>query len=161
MPKYKTLLIDRFLNKVNKTDSCWIWLGAKQTSGYGRFYNGDLNKVIGSHQFSYLYFIGQIPNGINVCHNCDNPSCVNPNHLFLGTQKDNLKDMFKKGRGRKLNTYKSGTKHFKAKLSQKDIKRIRNLYNTGELNSYELGDIYNVHRTTINRLIRKETYQNE
>ena len=69
--------------------------------------------------------------------------------------------MFKKGRGRKLNTYKSGTKHFKAKLSQKDIKRIRNLYNTGELNSYELGDIYNVHRTTINRLIRKETYQNE
>ena len=88
---------ERFINKVHKTDYCWIWNGAiRGNSGYGSFnVNG---KIESSHRISYKLFKGVIPMGICVLHRCDNRLCVNPDHLFLGTQGDNMKDMFNKGR---------------------------------------------------------------
>lgn len=87
----------RFLDKVNKTSSCWIWIGADDgRKGYGRInVNGKTAKA---HRISYELFNGEIKDNLNVLHKCDNPKCVNPDHLFLGTQKMNMADMYSKNR---------------------------------------------------------------
>jgi hypothetical protein len=88
---------ERFFSKVRKTDTCWIWTGRKSgKNDYGGFNSG--NKHYRTHRYSYELYFGPIPVGLEVLHKCDTPLCVNPEHLFLGTQKDNINDAKKKGR---------------------------------------------------------------
>ncbi len=96
----------RFWRYTRKSDGCWLWTGPIRGRGpYGGIgITGTPNKSIGAHQFSFLIHHGQIPLGLCVCHTCDNPSCVNPDHLFLGTQVDNIRDMVGKGRQRNAMT---------------------------------------------------------
>lgn len=77
-------------------DDCWNWLEYKNNDGYGNYHIGK--KIINAHRMAYTIIYGDIPNGQLVCHKCDNPSCINPKHLFLGTRKDNMQDASKKGR---------------------------------------------------------------
>lgn len=101
MSKLDSGQIARFWSKVNKglrPDDCWIWTAGK-SNGYGIFRVGD-NKTISAHRYSYILHNGKEPGSLFVCHRCDNPSCVNPDHLFLGTQGDNIQDMIDKGRFR-------------------------------------------------------------
>jgi len=89
----------RFWGKVQKTDSCWIWTGGTNGHGYGSLVIDHTgNHRIYAHRLSWIIHYGEILNGLQVLHKCDNPLCVNPEHLFLGTQKDNMDDMMAKGR---------------------------------------------------------------
>lgn len=104
---------DRFLTYVNKTEGCWIWVGGTTKNRkprkpsenkhiYGQFYWKEIGRnSIAAHRASYLLFVGKIPEGLLVRHSCDNGLCVNPEHLELGTHKDNMKDMIERGRSAK------------------------------------------------------------
>jgi len=90
---------ERFWTLVKKSDNpndCWEWQGGKDKDGYGR-YNMKPTRY-GAHRLSYMWTKGPIPPGMVVCHSCDNPGCVNPDHLWVGTQQDNVKDMDQKNR---------------------------------------------------------------
>lgn len=116
-----------FWNKVNKTNTCWVWLAYKNNKGYGQF-GVRINKKIkmhGAHRVSWQIHFGEIPKGLLVCHKYDNTSCVNPKHLFLGTNQDNMNDRNKKGRQAK------GEKIHTAVNTQKEINKIRLLYQQG------------------------------
>lgn len=115
-------VIDKFFDKIiysNETE-CHLWNAAIGRTGYGRFQ--VKGKGIYAHRFSYIFWIGLIPEGMCVLHKCDNRSCVNPNHLFLGTYKDNTKDMFNKGRQHLTD----GTRNGMAKLTLEQVNKIRN-----------------------------------
>ncbi len=88
--------MERFFQKVSKTDNCWLWLANKDNDGYGRI--KIKGKTLLAHRVSWNIHFGQIPEEMNVLHRCDNPPCVNPLHLFLGTVLDNVRDRDSKGR---------------------------------------------------------------
>lgn len=121
-------LIDRLVLGTKKMPSgCIEWQKSKHTRGYGL--TTVNNKSISTHRVSYELFVGPIPDGIFVCHRCDNPPCINPLHLFLGTPNDNMNDMFTKGRNADLRGHRNGG----AKLTADDVIEIRRRRANGEL----------------------------
>lgn len=111
----------RFEKKINKTETCWLWTAtARSPMGHGGFY--FKRKTLQAHRFAYEIWNGKIPDGLLVCHKCDNPPCVNPDHLFLGTHRDNTEDRINKGRILyNWSGFKKYPSHTKRKRKQKEI----------------------------------------
>lgn len=126
---------------------CWLWTGAYDRGGYSTL--SHLNKPVIGHRVSYELFKGKIPAGQNVCHSCDNRACVNPDHLFLGTQRENVEDMLQKGRQRR------GSTHGMAKLTEADVAEIRA---TKGVTQYALAAQYGVTRSAIADLLKGRSW---
>ena len=115
-------LAERFWEKVDvrSQDACWKWLASTKQGGYGKIM-GDDGRFYLAHRVAYELLIGVIPPGLLLCHRCDNSGCVNPAHMFIGTQADNLKDMRAKG----LGNPPCGTRHPRARLTEQLVTQIR------------------------------------
>ncbi len=135
-------LSQRFWNKVEITNllDCWTWTGYKNRLEYGRIKVKGKAKF--AHRIAWELTYGKIPEGKLICHKCDNPSCNNPNHLFMGTHKDNTFDMCVKGRQR-------------GKMSKKDIHCIRAMRKQG-VSSEAIALKFNVHRTTVCKIVSRQ-----
>jgi len=146
-------LLERFNDKCTKTDTCWIWTGAVHRQGYGRIRRGfKEGKTIQAHRAAYELFKGEIPLSMFVCHTCDNPSCVNPDHLFLGTIEENTEDMVRKGRAAK------GIDRPNVKLTESEVIEIREKYATGNYSQRQLGKIYDIGYTNIYSITKGKTW---
>lgn len=119
-------LADRFWEKVDKTGECWLWRAHLGSCGYGAFGLGG--RAAKAHRVAFELTHGPIPPGLFVCHSCDVPACVRPEHLFLGTHVENMADMRAKGRS----PDHRGTKNTKAKLTPDLVRHIRARLSTGE-----------------------------
>jgi hypothetical protein len=134
-------------------DGCRVWTGYKDKCGYGRVVNRD-GEVL-AHRVAYKVLCGAIPNGMHVLHQCDNPPCINPTHLFLGSHQDNMKDREAKGRtGRTMG--RKGTASHASKLKEKDLELILG----SEASAGELAKRLSVSTPTIYRVRRGVTYGN-
>ena len=141
--------------KVNKDTGCWEWNGCKRHRGYGAIaVNGRLEQA---HRISYIEFNGDIPEGMYVCHKCDNPPCINPDHLFVGTPKENSADCIRKGRAyRGFINQPKGAESRNAKLTDDDVRKIR--VSTNRLK--ELSETYGVSMATISKVKAHIRYSN-
>src|SRR5229473_531412 len=105
-------LVERFWSKVRKSDGCWEWIAGKHRFGYGIIRDGGRgSRMRTAHRISWEFHNGSIPAGLWVLHRCDNPQCINPDHLFLGTQFDNMTDAARKGRIRNGRGKNVSSKH--------------------------------------------------
>lgn len=132
---------------------CWEWNGSKFLTGYGHLMFEGRDDY--THRLSYRHHIGPIPESMFVCHACDNPPCMNPAHLFLGTPGDNARDMFTKGRQTRKRA--SGEAASKSKLTVDIVREIRDGYHG--LNQKELAEKYGVDRNTIGRVAARQTWK--
>jgi len=145
----------RFFDKILITDFCWEWIGAKYKDGYGALYKNS--KLCRAHRISYELFVDEIPDGMLVCHHCDNPACVKPEHLFIGTIKDNVKDKCNKGRasGGSL----KGESCPSHKYTEEIVLMIRQLYDEGGISKRGLAKKLNIPHSTVIRIINKDTWK--
>lgn len=160
MPRNRSRLpIDvRFWKFVNKTDSCWLWTGAKMHFGYGAINSGGhYGRALRAHRVSWEIHNGPIPADLFVLHHCDVPSCVNPKHLFLGDDLANNRDMTRKGR-RNDSIKAKGTRHWGAKLLDIDITEIRQQRSSG-MGLRSLSERHGVSMGQISRIALKQSWK--
>lgn len=133
--------------QINSVTGCWSWTGTVDKDGYGKIHareNGVLLRF-SAHRLSYLLHCGDIPEGLWVLHRCDNPGCINPDHLFLGTIKDNVKDMNSKGRHAK------GEKDPMAKITESDVLKIYEL-RKGGMSQRAIAELFNISGTQVSNI---------
>jgi len=150
-------LRDRFYAKVvlpETNEGCWVWTGWKTVKGYGKISREGKGKgpSVYAHRLAYELHTGEIPVGNVVCHSCDNPSCVNPAHLFVGTQVDNLRDMASKGRSLR------GERQPNAKLTESNVIEIFAMRRDGAKLSV-IGDRFGVGKSHVHGVLTRKTWK--
>lgn len=161
----------RFWSKVGKRNpgECWEWTGGLHSFGYGQFWIATLGRNAGAHIVSlqihrHEEVTGIVPTGKQVCHTCDNPRCVNPEHLYLGDAASNAKDRTERGRSRTSKGRlgrKHGEEHYKAKLTQEQVAQIRSLYVKGQRGNgiRKLAKLFGVTPQTIFQVVNGQTWK--
>jgi len=137
-------LREKFDKYVVKGDQCWGWKGHKNGDGYGTIKDSTDYSGKKAHRVSYELHVGKIPKGMLVCHKCDNPGCVNPDHLFLGTQHDNMIDMAIKGR-------------HTGKLTPDEVAKIRTL--SGTDTHKNIASLFGLSQQTVSAIINRKTWK--
>ena len=137
-----------------QSDGCWEWQRGKDSCGYGILSINSKMKKATRHAWEITH--GAIPDGLCVLHTCDNPSCINPDHLFLGTQKDNAIDRTIKGRTAR----NYGESNGRAKITAEDADNIRFIYRRGDATQCELADKYGISQVQIGRILQDKFWVN-
>lgn len=157
--------ISRFWSYIGKAgpDDCWLWLRGKGKAGYGIFHPVHGISIL-THRLAWSLSQGPIPPGQKVCHNCptgDNPACCNPSHLFLGTQGDNLRDAFAKGRmkARDANPVCKGSRHGNSKLNDDVVRAMRAEYALGQISQDMLALKHGVSQSTAWAILRRRAWK--
>ncbi len=136
--------------EVDESTGCWVWQGTRLAGGYGSV--SVRGRTVLAHRLSFELSVGQIPTGMFVCHKCDNPACVNPAHLFLGTPADNVRDAVAKGR------MAHGSAHLRSKLTEEQVADILRRCAAGE-RQMDLAAEYGVGRAAVNRIVLGYTWR--
>lgn len=151
---------ERFWEHVDRSGECWLWTGKRLPRGYGQVSIHHQWRY--AHRASWELHNGPIPEGMDICHRCDNPPCVNPAHLFLGTRRDNVHDMMAKGRGAFGDRHPSrlhpenlprGSARPESRLTEDAVRAIRDRYKAGGISQSQLGREYGVTQATIFRAL--------
>jgi len=144
--------LQSFLKRVEQIpfSTCWYWIGGLYKDGYGKIWH--TGKEYKAHRYSYELHNGPIPFGMHVCHKCDVPSCVNPDHLFVGTRNDNMHDMAMKGRST------HSERHHRAKLSIEQVREIRAKRYSGQ-SVKNLAAEYGVSKGRISEIVHQKTWR--
>lgn len=156
---YNQSFRERFWSKVDKNadNGCWEWTGCIR-NGYGRISIND--KMYQAHRVSWEIVNGEIPEGLFICHHCDNRKCIKPSHLFLGTNSDNMQDMIKKGRGNFNHpNIKIGEKNGASKLKNHEVRAIKHLAQSKIASINSLRKLYNISYNTIHCLLNEKTWK--
>ncbi len=143
---------ERFWEKVNKTETCWLWTAQLDKEGYGQFRILCKGRRYQAHRISWRLHFGEIPEGMKACHHCDNPACVRPSHLFLGTQTHNVADMNAKGR------HAFGEKNGSAKMTNEQVRDIRRRYAAGGVLQHTLAVEHGVADCTISQIVNRKKW---
>lgn len=154
--------VARFFSRTKLyTNGCWNWTGAAGTNKYGHFVSKNRGNML-AHRFAYELMVGEIPEGMFVCHKCDNPKCICPDHLFVGTHADNMKDARDKGRtatGTRNGKYTvpssrlSGEKNGMAKLSDAQVAEIKAAYIPKKVTFKAVADRYGISESHVHAIV--------
>ena len=152
---------ERFWSKVNKDgpNGCWLWTAGMSKRGYGRLTigrSGVDRHIEYAHRFAWKLTNGPIPDSMCLCHVCDTPLCVNPAHLFVGTQADNMRDMDRKGRRGSAGAL--GTGNHQAKFTEDEVRQIRVLLTSGTPQR-QIASKFGVHQTSISRIATRSGWR--
>lgn len=151
----KSRLAERFWGNVKRGPGCWTWQAARRGQ-YGRMHLGN-RSWIGAHRMAWRLSRGPIPDGMCVCHHCDNTLCVNPDHLFLGTNAENTADRTRKGRSARNSNPQPGTLNGRAKLTEDDVIDIRTVYAIGA-RQIDIAAAYGVTQVQISAIVRRKQW---
>lgn len=150
---YKEKLKQRMMDKVEKVNGCWLFRGCLNSWGYGQV--RIQGRTLGAHKVMFELENGKIPKGKQANHTCHVCNCINPQHIYVGTQKENVRDMIEAGRS----NYAVGERIGQAKLNGKDIIKIRGLIAAGLATKKGLARTYKVHRATIQAIVKRTTWK--
>lgn len=157
-PTVKRSIAERFWEKVDQSGDCWIWTAARHPHGYGSFSVGvGSDRVrVPAHRMAYMFFQGPIPEGLHVRHKCDNPPCVNPDHLELGTHQDNMRDMVE--RGRNVLPPTEGEHNPNARFTELQVRQMRAMRARGMFHR-EIGEVFGTDPGTIAHIVSHAGWQ--